>query len=53
MLSVLNSATVVFSTGGVDFLSIIAAIAAATSTTTHSITIPAIAPHDNPLELFL
>ena len=49
ILSVFNSATVVLSTGGDGFLSMIAA----TRTTTQAITIPAIAPPDNPLELLL
>ena len=53
ILSVFNSATVVLSTGGDGFLSMIAATAAATRTTTQAITIPAIAPPDNPLELLL
>ena len=39
--------------GGAGFLSIIAAIEAAAKTTTQAITIPAIAPPDKPLELFL
>ncbi len=53
MFSVCKLATVVLSTGGVGFLSIIAATAAAIRTTTQAITIPAMAPPDNPLELFL
>ena len=53
MFSVFKSTTVVFSTGGAGFLSIIAAIVAAKSTKTLAITIPAIAPPDNPLELLV
>ena len=41
------------SIGGADFLSIIAAIEAAAKTTAQTITIPAIAPPEKPLELFL
>ncbi len=53
MFSCFKSTTVVLSIGGVGFLSMIAATAAAIRTTTQAITIPAIAPPDNPLELFL
>ena len=51
--TVLNPVTVVFSMGGgVGFLNIIAATAAAIKTATQAMTIPAIAPPERPLELF-
>jgi hypothetical protein len=52
IVSVFKSTMVVLSTGGVGFLSMIAAIEAAARATTQAITIPAIAPPLKPLELF-
>jgi hypothetical protein len=48
-----NPTTVLLSIGAEGFLSMIAAIDAATKTTTQAMTIPAIAPPDNPLEVFI
>ncbi len=53
IFSFFNSTMVVFSTGGVGFLSMIAAIEAAARATTQAMTIPAMAPPLYPLELLL
>ena len=54
MFSCFKSTSVAeLSIGGDGFLNIIIAMATAITTTAQAITIPAIAPPDNPLELFL